>query len=134
MSGIEVAGIVLAVLPLVISALEDYKRGLKPLKRLALTWRLELQNLTRCLREQKYFFRINLRRLVIAAAPDSDDYKVSEDLVSVLKHGSARESIERYLVDGESVEMFDGILKDYVSLLGDVVQKLKHIHRPTEVS
>jgi hypothetical protein len=40
-TGVETAGLVLAVLPLPIAALEDYKRGLKPSRRF-LAWRLEL--------------------------------------------------------------------------------------------
>jgi len=32
MSGVEAAGFVLAVLPLLISALEDYRKGSEPLK------------------------------------------------------------------------------------------------------
>lgn len=66
MSGIEVIGIVLAVLPLLIKAVEEYEKGLGPLGMLwwPSKYRQELRRLDRQLRTQRDLFENSLRVLL----------------------------------------------------------------------
>ncbi|KAF2005379.1 hypothetical protein P154DRAFT_571101 [Amniculicola lignicola CBS 123094] len=63
MSGVEIAGIALAVLPLFISALEDYEKGLDPLKAF-MRWERELPKFIRKLRNQHVHFSQTMRLLL----------------------------------------------------------------------
>jgi hypothetical protein len=133
LTGVEIAGTILAVLPLVISALESYKRGVRPIKTLLWIWRLELEDLVRCLKTQKYFFRMNLRRILEAAAPGDDNYRVPDDPAVVLQNDRVRAKVERYLEDSETLEVFDDVIGAYRSSMHAIISKLKHIHRPRQV-
>jgi hypothetical protein len=71
MSGVEAAGFVLAVLPLLISALEDYQRGFEPLKdwwRFRTVYKECYQNIS----IQKIFFEENLEQLLAPLVEDED--------------------------------------------------------------
>jgi hypothetical protein len=71
MSGVEAAGFVLAVLPLLISALEDYRRGFEPLKdwwRFRRVYKECYQNIS----IQKIFFEENLEQLLAPLVEDED--------------------------------------------------------------
>jgi hypothetical protein len=133
LTGVEIAGTILAVLPLVISALESYKRGVRPIKTFLWKWRLELEDLVRCLKTQKYFFRMNLRRILEAAAPGDDNYRVPDDPAVVLQNDRVRAKVERYLEDSETLEVFDDVIGAYRSSMHAIISKLKHIHRPRQV-
>lgn len=72
MSGIEVIGIVLGVLPLLIKAVEEYEKGLGPLGMLCWPskYRQELQRLDRQLRTQRDLFEMSLRVLLSSTIDD----------------------------------------------------------------
>ena len=63
LTGIEVAGLVLAVFPLVINALEHYEDGLQPLKEW-MRFRNEFATFMNALCRQKIFFRQNIEELL----------------------------------------------------------------------
>jgi hypothetical protein len=128
MSGVEVAGLVLGALPLVIAALEEYKRGLKPLRRL-FGAKLELESLMRRLRNERFLFRTNLRIIIRSARPGSRENDVPELLTSVFEGGAARQDVQQYLQDNEALDMFDGILFEHERLLNDAINHLEHIRR-----
>jgi len=60
MSGFEIAGIVLGSLPLFISALEDYREGLQPLKAFV-NWNSDLPKVIRRLRTQQVLYEAALK-------------------------------------------------------------------------
>ena len=133
-TGVETAGLVLAALPLIISAVEDYKRGWKPIQRIAFTWRDDLDRLIRCLQTQEFFFRIHLTCVIRAAASTEHNLKGLEDVEKALTGGSMRGSVERYLLETDSLPVFDGIIGDYRGRLEEAVEHLRHINRPASVS
>lgn len=63
LTGIEVAGLVLAVFPLVINALEYYERGLQPIKEWV-RFKKEYAAFMNTLCRQKIFFRQNIEDLL----------------------------------------------------------------------
>lgn len=63
MSGLEVAGAVLAALPLVISALEHYAQGVEGVKRFY-RYRIQLQSLVDAVKTQKVIFSDTLEQLL----------------------------------------------------------------------
>jgi hypothetical protein len=81
-TGVETAGLVLAILPLLISALEHYQNGLWPIKVFTRT-PLELNKFIRSLGEQSTFLRMNMIELFQAIPSMSDAY------VAVLKDPDA---------------------------------------------
>ena len=67
MSGFEIVGVILAVLPLLISAVENYQRGLNPLKTLLYPskYEVELRSLNRKLQIQKDLFEKSIATLLL---------------------------------------------------------------------
>jgi hypothetical protein len=78
-TGVETAGLVLAAIPLLISAAEHYKQGLHPLKAI-LRKRYELERFYRALDEQKTVLRLSLIELF---GQDAD--KLSEEQLAALQ-------------------------------------------------
>ena len=132
LTGIETAGLVLAVLPLLISALDAYKAGLRPIKTFFKS-KFELESLIRCLKEQRWFFRTSVQVLLHAAAA-VEEPSVAVDVLEVLQQPDVRDQIERYLEDAETLEFFDGVLAGYRSSVEAIIQKLGNIRRPNQVS
>ncbi|ORY09924.1 hypothetical protein BCR34DRAFT_486580 [Clohesyomyces aquaticus] len=76
MSGVEIAGIALAVLPLIINAIEDYNEGLDPVKAF-LRWERELPQFIRKLRNQHVHFSQTMRLLL---EPITTEFELAEML------------------------------------------------------
>jgi hypothetical protein len=118
MSGIEVAGLVLGALPILISALEGYSKGLQPLKTFFKGHKPQLMALIRCLKHQKFLFRQNMRRLLLAAAPiEEHDLAKSEDVLTFMGRDDITKSVEQYLADDHSLDFFADILDEYKKYL-----------------
>jgi hypothetical protein len=132
-TGIETAGLVLEVLPLLIAALEDYKRGLKPLRRL-LGGRLELEKLIRAFRDERFHFRVHLSIIIQSATPRAARSDSHQNLANVLVNGPARGDIETYLRGNDALEVFDGIISEHRILLENAIKHLEHIRRLQPVS
>jgi hypothetical protein len=119
MSGVEAAGFVLAVLPLLISALEDYRTGSEPLKdwwRFRTVYKECYQNIS----IQKIFFEENLEQLLtplvedegqlaaLLEKPGGDGWK-DPDLEEMLKKKMPK-----------SYDLYLGVIEE----MNDVVEKL----------
>ncbi|KIW33692.1 uncharacterized protein PV07_00520 [Cladophialophora immunda] len=128
MSGIEAAGLVLAVLPLVISALEGYKEGRNPIKTFAWKWRFELESLLRCLKEQRWFFRNSVQILLQAAGANQED-AAGTDALTLLAERESRDRLATYLRDADTLEFFDGVVDGYRTSLEALLQRLGHIKK-----
>ena len=87
-TGVETAGLVLASFPLMISALEHYRKGLVPLK-LWWNFRTEYNEFSNTISLQDVTYRLNLRVLLsplvseddlerLLADPGGDDWRDSE--------------------------------------------------------
>lgn len=93
MSGIEVAGLVLAVLPLFISAFEDYNEGLEGIVAFW-KWERELPNCIRELRDQHTQYELNLKVLLLPMIPDAE---LAELLSNPIKERWKNAGIEKKL-------------------------------------
>jgi hypothetical protein len=131
MTGFEVAGLVLAVVPIILSALENYKAGVHVIQRLY-HWESQLLRLILSLKVQHARFKLNLEKLVRAAAPDDNIQEVPEDYNSLLWHGDMAISVERYLGSGH--EAFRLTIEEYEGCVKRLVYKLRHVNRPRKVS
>lgn len=133
MSGVEAASLVLAVLPLVISALEAYKEGRNPIRTFAWKWRFELESLLRCLKEQRWFFRNSVQVLLQTANID-EGLASGTDPGVLLENAEVRRQLVIYLQDAETLEFFDGVIKGYRTSLDALLQRLGHIRKVSGVS
>jgi hypothetical protein len=119
MSGVEAAGFVLAVLPLLISALEDYRTGFEPLKdwwRFRTVYKECYQNIS----IQKIFFEENLEQLLTSLVEDEDQ------LAALLEkpggNGWKDPDLEEMLKKKmpKSYDLYLGVIEE----MNDVVEKL----------
>lgn len=119
MSGVEAAGFVLAVLPLLISALEDYRKGSEPLKdwwRFRTVYKECYQNIS----IQKIFFEENLEQLLTPLVEDEDQ------LAALLekpggdgwKDPDLEEMLKKKMP--KSYDLYLGVIEE----MNDVVEKL----------
>ena len=131
MSGFEVVGVVLAVAPLIISALENYKAGVHTIQRLY-QWESQLLRLILSLKVQHAKFKLNLEKLLRAAAPDQNIQEVPEDYDSLLWRGHLALQVKRYLSTG--YEAFRLTVEEYEACVKRLAYKLRHVNRPKSVS
>ena len=134
MSGFEVAGVVLGVIPLAISALEHYKAG-KGVASSFLKWRGLLDTLIFRLKLQKTFFYLQILELLREArVPDLDDRidLTEEECVIILRSVKTGEEVQEYL--GGLYTTFQDVLERYEACLKTIVAKLGHIQRLPGVS
>ncbi|KFY22861.1 hypothetical protein V493_06278 [Pseudogymnoascus sp. VKM F-4281 (FW-2241)] len=116
MSGVEVAGVVLAVLPLFISALENYENGLDPI-RAFLEFDSELPNQIRKLRDQHIIYNLTMRYLLSSIA-DSDEVNemISDPGGVVWQDGGMQKRLEERLDESyqaylDTIKHMEGIMK-----------------------
>ncbi|KAI0435595.1 hypothetical protein F4803DRAFT_545016 [Xylaria telfairii] len=132
MSGFEVAGVVLGVIPLIISSLEHYQAG-KGLAASIVKWRGLLSKLIGRLRLQRTFFYLEMLQLLRAAAIEEviENYDVTEEeFVLILRNVKHADEIKEYL--GPLYGTFLEILGAYEKCLKALASKLGHIHRLPE--
>lgn len=98
MSGIEVAGLVLAVIPLLLPALASYKSGLSRAS-VFFRRRKHVEKLIHALHLQKALLTENVRTLLIRAGVDIDDVPEDpQELLESLQNDSGLEArIDEYL-------------------------------------
>lgn len=118
MSGIEAAGLVLAVLPLFISAFEDYNEGLEGIKAFW-RWEHELPNCIRELRDQHMQYELNLKVLLL---PIITDAELAELLNNPIKQLWKNAGIERKLK-----HELDSAYNTYISRIEDVENIMEDI-------
>lgn len=134
MSGFEVCGVVLGVIPLVISALEHYKAG-KGVAAALVKWRGLLDTLIFRLKDQRIFFYLDILELLrnagVAQSEDGIDL-TAEQCVAVLRDRQNGEEFREYL--GLLHDPFLEILSRYELCLKTIVAKIDHIRRLPDVS
>ena len=113
MSGIEVAGIVLGALPLVISALENYKAGKGAMSSI-LKWKGHLDHLIFQLKVQHKTFYLHISTLLLDAGVGEIDDKrdlTENECASILRDAKTGYELKKYL--GNVYGLFLEILGRY---------------------
>ncbi|KAI1131387.1 hypothetical protein F5Y10DRAFT_286767 [Nemania abortiva] len=129
MSGFEIAGIVLGVIPLVISALENYQAG-KGIAASIIKWKGLLQDLFFKLKLQRKMFYLDILELARSAQVSGLSGIIDpteEQCVNILRNVDDDKEIRKYF--GSLHETFIDILRRYETCLKTIVGKLEHIHR-----
>ncbi|KAF2115033.1 hypothetical protein BDV96DRAFT_91523 [Lophiotrema nucula] len=131
MSGVEVAGIALAVLPLFISALEDYEEGLDPIKSF-MRWERELPKFIRKLRNQHVHFAQTMRLLL---EPITTDVELDEMLDNPSGRMWKDADMSRRLEDRlqESYHAYQSTILDIEKIMKKIALKLD-LDRAKELS
>jgi hypothetical protein len=130
MSGLEVAGVVLGVLPLVIDALSDYRQG-KGLLASVKKYRGLLDDLIHKLKIHKTTFYLDILELLREArVPEIfEDVDPSEEkCVGILRDTGTGPEVKKYL--GHLYDPFLEVLGFYEKYLKEITAKLGHIVRP----
>ncbi|KAF2086812.1 hypothetical protein K490DRAFT_66125 [Saccharata proteae CBS 121410] len=122
MSGIEVAGLVLAVLPLVISALEDYNEGLDPVKSFV-RWERELPKYIRKLRNQHVHYEQTLKILLFPLATEFElAQMIDEPNGRLWKEPWMQQRLEEKL--NESYNAYKHTMDDIQEIIEKIASKL----------
>ena len=136
-TGIETAGLVLAILPLLIEALSVYKKGLEKTGMILgfkqKRYKLKVERLRLRLKGQSASLHLNLAKLIGRAAPNEDFMRLPEDYNDVLWTGNIAERIKAYLQPGGGFEAFQVTLSLYESYLEEIAEKLVGVLRPPKV-
>ena len=136
-TGIETAGLVLAVLPLIIQALSAYNSGFEKTGILLglkqKRYKLKVERLRLRLEGQNVSLHINLAKLIGRAAPAEDITRLPEKYDDILWTGPTAERIKAYLQLGSTFEVFKNILSMYQSYLEEIAGKLVGILWPPKV-
>ena len=136
-TGVETAGLVLAILPFLIEALSVYKKGLEKtgivlgLKQKRYKVKVERPRLR--LKGQSASLHLNLAKLVGRAAPNEHFVKLPEDYNDTLWTGDTAEKIKAYLQPGGAFEAFQCTLGLYENYLEEIAEKLVGVLRPPNV-
>ena len=136
-TGIETAGLVLAVLSLLIQALSAYNSGLEKTSNILglkqKRYKLKVERLRLRLEGQSVSLHINITKLIGRAAPAEDITRLSEKYDDVLWTGATAEKVKCYLQLGSTFEIFKDTLKMYQSYLEEIAGKLVGIIWPPNV-
>ena len=136
-TGIETAGLVLAVLPLLIEALSVYKQGLEKtgivLGFKQKRYKLKVERLRLRLKGQSASLHLNLAKLIGRAAPNEEIVKLPENYNDVLWTGEIAEKIRAYLQPSDIFEAFQSTLSLYENYLEEIAEKLVGVLRPPKV-
>jgi hypothetical protein len=109
MSGVEVVGLVLGVLPLVIEGLEKYADGVRTIKRL-MGYKWELETLIDRLRTENSIFKNTCEIVLLGLAPNSSIEKLLlEPGGSAWKTPDLARKLERRLRDSYG-DFFNGVM------------------------
>lgn len=111
-TGIETAGLVLAVLPFLIEAPLVYKKGLKKgLEKTGIVlgfkqkrYKVKVETLRLRLKGQSAWLHLNLAKLLSRAAPNEDFVRLTEDYNDVFWTGDIADKIRKYLQPGDAFE------------------------------
>ncbi|KFY36392.1 hypothetical protein V494_05049 [Pseudogymnoascus sp. VKM F-4513 (FW-928)] len=123
MSGIEVAGVVLAVLPLFISALEHYEDGTDPI-RLFLEYDHEFPNHIRKLRDQHIMYNLTIKELLLSVAESEEvEDMISDPGGACWKDVSMQNRLEERL--DESYQAYLDTIKQIEEIMKTIAKDLK---------
>ncbi|KAF7534816.1 hypothetical protein G7054_g5932 [Neopestalotiopsis clavispora] len=133
MSGFEIAGVVLGVIPLIITALEHYKAG-KGAAAAFIKWGGQLDQLIFRLKSQRTIFYLHMEELLRHAGIEEVVDRIDlteEECVAILRNTRVAHEIQEYL--GSVYELVEEILRRYEECLKTLARKLSHIRRPENV-
>ena len=121
-TGIETAGLVLAVLPLLITGLEDYQKGLVPMKDW-LRYRSVVKSLIRSLKMEQIRLRDTCEKLLSNIVPDEE---IADLIASPGGPDWCNDHIEETLKDRlrESFVVYMDTIEDMKDLLSKLKVKL----------
>lgn len=121
----EAAGLIVGVIPLVISAVEHYQSNIGRLHNF-LRWRGELSNLLNALQKQRMIFLQNSTTLLRLAGVDVDSSD-ERACVQALSNRDANARVKTYL--GFQADLLEVIVGDYEQCLKDIVRHVQNIKR-----
>jgi hypothetical protein len=133
MSGFEIAGVILAAIPLVISAIEHYKSG-KGGAAAFLKWRGQLDTVMFRLKLHRRFIFLDLQELLRNASVDEVVGRsglTEEECVAILRDGQSGKDVQESL--GPLYKVALEILGRYEACLETLAAKLGHIKRHPNV-
>jgi hypothetical protein len=123
MSGFEVAGIVLGVIPIVISALEDYDEGLTAIQR----WRKyerEVRSLIRNLETERLRLQTICEKLLIGIAPPSRiEHMINDPTGSLWHEEDIQKKINARL--WKSAQNYDETLQEMRKAIDEMMDRIK---------
>ncbi|OBT75923.1 hypothetical protein VF21_05771 [Pseudogymnoascus sp. 05NY08] len=126
MTGVEVAGIILAVLPLFISALENYENGLDPI-RAFLEFDSEWPNQIRKLRDQHINYNLTMKGLLLSIADGEDvEEMISDPGGACWKDIGMQERLEERL--DEAYQAYLDAIKHIEEIMKTIAKDLKIDH------
>lgn len=121
MSGVEVAGLVLGVLPLVIAGLEAYNESLDPL-RAFYRWERELPHFIHKLRQQHVHFEQTLRILFSPITTESQLARMIVDPIGAWNDEQLASDLKRKLDD--AYEAYEATIADIETIMIKISSKL----------
>jgi hypothetical protein len=121
MTGVEIVGLVLAVLPLFISALEQYNEGLEPVKSF-FQWRTQLPCFIRALRTQRVHLEQNLKVLLSPIASQDEITTMILDPTGEMWKGDMADRLQERL--GEAYEEYQSTVIDCEEILKSLIVRL----------
>jgi hypothetical protein len=131
MSGVEAAGFILGVLPLLISAMEHYNDSLDPIKAF-MRWERELPQFIRKLRNQEVHYQQTLRLLLEPVTNEEELAEMIRDPMSNLwKDEVIAESLRERLGDGWNA--YRDVMRDVDEVMRTIARKLD-LEKDTRVS
>jgi hypothetical protein len=137
--GVETAGLVLAVLPLIIQALSEYGTGLEKTafilgrRQNVQKYKNKIGKLVRRLSSLRTHFKQNLAKVVGRAAPGDWCGDLPEDYKSDFWTGAMKAKLEAYLRSAGAFESFEDVVHDIEDYLEDITRNLVDVLKPREV-
>ena len=131
MSGFEIAGLVLGALPILISALENYKAGKGPVASWR-KWRGLLDILIHRLHSARCVFTLKLETLLIAAGIDCQTLQNEQHYIRILTDEKVAQKLQEYL--RSSFDRFQSVVQEYERCLKLIAAELTEIRRLPNVS
>lgn len=131
MSGIDVAGLVLGALPIVISALENYKAGQGVVASL-MKWRGLLDTLIHRLQNARCVISLKLETLLMAAGIDGQALQDEQHCIRLLMDQKVARKLQDYL--RSSFDRFQSVVRSYERCLKLIAAELVEIQRLPHVS
>jgi hypothetical protein len=138
-TGVETAGLVLAVLPLIIQALSEYRSGLEKTafilgrKQNVQKYKNKIGKLVRRLGSLRTHFKQNLAKVVGRAAPGYWCGDLPEGFESDFWTGEIKTKLEVYLRNAGALESFQDVVHDIEDYLEDITQNLVEVLEPKQV-
>ena len=133
MSGIELAGLVLGALPVMISALQNYKAGQGVVASL-MTWRSLLDTSIHRLQHARCIFSLKIKTLLMAARIRIRGQNLQDEqyCIRILMNERVARKLNKYL--HPVFDNFQSVIRRYESCLKRIAAALENIPRLPNVS